>query len=60
MSNNLDLDQAQRFVRPDLVPNVLQRLFADNNHFMKMQDLAFKKGVLIFWFTQFLLPWLAF
>ena len=27
---------------------------------MKMQGLAFKKGVLNFWFTQFLLPWLAF
>ena len=27
---------------------------------MKMQDSGFKKGVLIFWFTQFLLPKLAF
>ena len=28
--------------------------------FIKMQDLAFKKWVLIFWLTQFLLPRLAF
>ena len=32
MSNSLDLDQAQHFVRPDLGPNCLQRLSADDTH----------------------------
>ena len=30
MSNRLDPDQAQRFVKPDLGPNCLQRLSADD------------------------------
>ena len=30
MSNSLDLDQAQHTVEPDLVPNCLQKLSADN------------------------------
>ena len=30
MSNNLDPDQTRRFVGPDLDPNCLQRLSADN------------------------------
>ena len=30
MSNNLDPDQARNFVGPDLGPNCLQRLSADN------------------------------
>ena len=30
MSNRLDLDQAQHFVGPDLVPNCLQKLSADD------------------------------
>ena len=30
MSNSLDLDQARHFVGPDLVPNCLQRLSADD------------------------------
>ena len=30
MSGSLDLDQAQHFVRPDLGPNCLQRLSADD------------------------------
>ena len=30
VSNSLDPDQAQHFVMPDLGPNCLQRLFADN------------------------------
>ena len=30
MSNSLDLDQARHFVRPDLGPNCLQRLSADD------------------------------
>ena len=31
MSNSLDPDQAQHFVKPDLGPNCLQKLSADNN-----------------------------
>ena len=31
VANCLDQDQAQRFVGPDLDPNCLQRLSADNN-----------------------------
>ena len=30
MSNSLDPDQAQHFVKPDLGPNCLQKLSADN------------------------------
>ena len=30
MSNSLDPDQARHFVGPDLDPNCLQRLFADD------------------------------
>ena len=30
VSNSLDPDQARRFVRPDLGPNCLQRLSADD------------------------------
>ena len=30
MSNSLDPDQTQHFVRPDLGPNCLKRLSADN------------------------------
>ena len=30
MSNSLDLDQARHFVEPDLGPNCLQRLTADD------------------------------
>ena len=31
MSNSLDLDQARHFVGPDLGPNCLQRLSADDS-----------------------------
>ena len=31
MSNSLDADQARRFVEPDLGPNCLQMLSADDN-----------------------------
>ena len=31
MSNSLDPDQARHFVRPDLGPNCLQRLLADDS-----------------------------
>ena len=33
LSNSLDPDKAQRFVGPDLGPNCLQRLSADNTLF---------------------------
>ena len=36
MSNSLDPDQARHFVRPDLDPNFLQRLSADD----KSQDYS--------------------
>ena len=35
MSNSLDLDQDQLSVGPDLGPNCLQRLSADDNFFLK-------------------------
>ena len=35
VSNSLDIDQARRFVGPDLGPNCLQRLSADDS-----QDFA--------------------
>ena len=31
MSNSLDSDQARHFVRPDLGPNCLQKVSADDN-----------------------------
>ena len=42
-SNSLDPDQAQHFVRPDLGPDCLQRLSADNPSKPKV------KGFYIFW-----------
>ena len=36
MSNSLDPDQARHFVRPDLGPNCLQRLSADNELLLQM------------------------
>ena len=37
MSNSLNLDQAQHFVRPDLGPNCLQMLSADNTSRQKIK-----------------------
>ena len=41
VSNNLDPDQAQHFVGPDLVPNCLQKLSADNKSHHKQIDELF-------------------
>ena len=35
MSNSLDLDQAQHFVWPDLGPNCLQKLPADDTRMLQ-------------------------
>ena len=40
MSNSLDPDQAPRFVRPDLGPNCLPRLSADDTGRQRVQLLA--------------------
>ena len=39
VSNSLDPDQAQHFVGPDLGPNCLQRLSADDTSRHKFKDL---------------------
>ena len=36
MSNSLDLDQARHFVGPDLGPNCLQRLSADDTRMQRV------------------------
>ena len=38
MSNSLDLDQARRFVGPDLGPNCLPRLTADDTGRQRVED----------------------
>ena len=40
MSNSLDLDQARRFDRPDLSPNCLPRLSADNTVDKELNSLV--------------------
>ena len=44
MSNGLDPDQAQHFVGPDLGPNYLQRLSADNISRQIVKVMFFRKG----------------
>ena len=39
-SNSLNPDQAQHFVRPDLGPNSLQRLSADNTSRQRVKVVA--------------------
>ena len=39
VSNNLDPDQARHFVGPDLGPNCLQRLSADNTSKQRVNPL---------------------
>ena len=39
MSNSLDPDQARRFVGPDLGPNCLQRLSADDTGRQRVETL---------------------
>ena len=38
VSNSLDPDQARQFVRPDLGPNSLQRLSADDKSRHKQEE----------------------
>ena len=40
VSNSLNPDQARHFVRPDLVPNCLQRLSAEDNSRQKVKTCA--------------------
>ena len=55
MSNSLDPDQAQHFVGPDLGPNCLQRLSADNMSPLACKEVNTKQLVgTTFW----LKPWL--
>ena len=41
MSNSLDPDQARQFVQPDLGPNCLPRLSADDTGRKKKKELTF-------------------
>ena len=51
MSVNLDANQAQHFVRPDLGPNYLQRLSIDNKSGHKPgKSYAFKMNVRYMYF----------
>ena len=50
MSNSLDPDQAWPFVGPDLGPNCLQRLSADNKSPLVEKELKHQVGFLIFFF----------
>ena len=45
MSNSLDPDQARRFVGPDLGPNCLPRLSADNTGRQRVNTLAWEERV---------------
>ena len=54
VSNSLDPDQAQHFVGPDLGPNCLQRLLADNKSPLAGNTKQFVDTT--FW----LKPWLKF
>ena len=45
VSNSLDPDQARHFVRPDLGPNCLQRLSADNKSPLAGKELNTKQRV---------------
>ena len=47
VSNSLDPDQAQHFVGPDLGPNCLQRLSADNTSRQRVKDLEAKGKTVI-------------
>ena len=40
VSNSLDPDQAQHFVGPDLVPNCLQKLSADDTSRQRVYDVC--------------------
>ena len=44
MSNSLDPDQARQFVGPDLGPNWLPRLLADDTGRQRVNDFVSMKG----------------
>ena len=43
MSNNLDPDQAQHFIEPDLGPNCLQRLSSKHSKHRVKVGMVFRK-----------------
>ena len=45
MPNSLDPDQARRFVGPDLGPNCLQRLSADNTSRQRVNTISQNNGM---------------
>ena len=45
MSNSLDPDQARRSVGPDLVPNCLQKLSANDTMMQRVKGVNIYKGV---------------
>ena len=45
MSNSLDPDQARRIVGPDLGPNCLPRLSADNTGTQRVNDGSYQKYI---------------
>ena len=44
MSNSLDPDQVRRFVGPDLGPNCLQRLSADDTSRQRVKETVTPQG----------------
>ena len=55
VSNSLDPDQARRFVGPDLGPNCLQRLSAEDTSSQKFQDLIIWSCIITFLYCQILI-----
>ena len=45
VSNSLDPDQARRSVGPDLVPNCMQKLSADDTRMQRVMGVNIYKGV---------------
>ena len=54
MSNSLDPDQARRFVRPDLGPNYLPRLSADDTDRQRIKGSA-RQSMAFFQFLSLIL-----
>ena len=52
VSNSLDQDQARRFVRPDLDPNCLQRLSADDKSPIAGKELNTTSKIQNYFFTK--------
>ena len=51
VSNNLDKDQAQRFVEPDLDPNCLQRLSAEDITDKELNNIRMYRPVTMLFIT---------